>query len=176
MLSQLEMVLKGGRVLRYHTKTLTRPETVAEHHHVVAWLATFYWQFKYGALPRAELLVLCLGHDLPEHVTGDIPAPAKRRVPGMREELEKYEEELMVQAGMPRVVCTAEEAEVLHFCDSFSGWVKCLYERAMGNLTLAVTEQRYLEYTYELLRGAEHLDTDLCEGWVAQLQREGVPS
>lgn len=64
-------VYLAGRVLRYHTWPVLTRETVAEHSHAMAmiWLELF-------GVPRAEVFVYILQHDLPELHTGDQPSPS----------------------------------------------------------------------------------------------------
>lgn len=172
-LGQLELVLKGGRVWRYHTKHLTRPESVAEHHHMVAWLA---WIYTEGAA-SARLLMACLSHDLPEHVTGDLPSPTKRLMPGLKDALAMAEDNVFKAAGVPNFEhdLTPEDAEVLKFCDNFAGWLKCKWEAKLGNTTLANTESRYRAYLELLVADATTLSRERCYDMMDAIQRKGIP-
>lgn len=172
-LTQLEMVVKGGRVKRFHAKSLVKDENVAEHSYSVAWLA---WMVSEGN-PSLKLIMACLSHDMPEHVTGDIPSPVKRLQPGLKEAMSALEDKLFGLAGIPNFEreLDAPDSEVLAFCDNFSGWLKCLYERRLGNLTLVNTETRYKDYLYALLADAQYLDTALCREMIDTVTARGVP-
>lgn len=163
----LEMVLKGGRVARFHTAPTIKCETVAEHSYLVAWLATLI----VGA-PRAELLLACLAHDLPEYVLGDMPSPAKKRL-GMREAFRREEVSLYAAAGMPdyEAMLTPQECEVLKFSDNLAGYLKCKYEAQMGNTLLREMADRYHEYIYDMIKVTEYLDKPTIESILHDILR-----
>lgn len=163
----LEMVLKGGRVARFHTAPTIKCETVAEHSYLVAWLATLI----VGA-PRAELLLACLSHDLPEYVLGDMPSPAKKRL-GLREAFRREEASLFAAAGLPdyEELLTPQEAEVLKFSDNLAGYLKCKYEAEMGNTLLREMADRYHEYIYDMVQDAVYLDSSTLESILHDILR-----
>ena len=155
LLKTLELVLKGGRVSRFHTKPLVKPETVAEHSYLVAWVATIMC----AGRPSANLLLACLAHDGPEFRLGDVPSPTKRLM-GMSEAFAEAEASIFKDAGLPDYerCLTPKEAEVLKFADNFAGWLKCEYERRLGNTLLRRTQERYEEYTWDQVKKSTYLD------------------
>lgn len=151
----LDMVLNGGRVTRFHTRVTLKPESVAEHSFIVAWIATILM----GGKPRAELLLACLAHDLPEHELGDVPSHTKKRIPGLRDSFRQEEAIMFAAAGMEdyEAALTPLEAEVLSFSDNFAGYLKCLYEVRMGNQLLLDVADRYMEYILQTVGNSVHL-------------------
>lgn len=137
----LDLVLKGGRVTRFHTKSFLKAETNAEHSFLVAWVA--WWMV--GGTPTANLLMAALAHDLPEYLTGDVPSPVKRQLGGV---LDGVESKVFAAAGvLPYTeLLEGDEPKALKFADLCAGWLKCVYEVQLGNSTLAHTRTRYAEY------------------------------
>jgi 5'-deoxynucleotidase YfbR-like HD superfamily hydrolase len=149
--AQLRLILCGGRVRRFHAKPMLKDETVAEHQHLVAWVATLVMD-----TPRAELLLACLSHDLPECDLGDLPSPAKRLMElgavYRREEVNIYR-----LAGMPDYYAklTDDEKIVLKFADNVAGYLRCVYEKELGNTYLGATTETYLAYIRESVAQTE---------------------
>lgn len=156
---QLDMILKGGQVVRFHTKPTLKAETVAEHSYLVAWLATLVTE---GNI-RSTLLLAALAHDLPEYVLGDMPSPAKRSMK-LGDLYREREANLFAGAGMPDYEgqLTPYEGEVLKFCDNLAGYLKCRFEAQMGNRTLAPTLRNYRTYLDFQIATSELLPQQLC--------------
>lgn len=152
---QMEMILKGGRVARFHTKPLVKEETVAAHSYLVAWLVTVV---QYPVTPRPELLLAALAHDIPEYVLGDMPSPTKKLVPGLREEFRRMEAVLFHEHGLPDYEgeLGSEDARLLKFADNMAGYLKCVYELQLGNTLLRNTAERYRLYILESLDEPGH--------------------
>lgn len=156
---QLDLILKGGQVTRFHTKPTLKAETVAEHSYLVAWLATLVS----GHTPRVELVLAALAHDLPEYVLGDLPSPAKRAL-GLGPLYREREANLFRGAGMPDYegALTPEEAEILKFCDNLAGFLKCRFEAQLGNQTLESTLKNYRTYLYAQVEVSTLLPQQVC--------------
>jgi len=166
---QLNLILKGGHVVRFHTKPTLKEETVAEHSYLVAWLTTMVLP----TLPRAELLLAALAHDLPEYVLGDLPSPAKKSM-GLGDLYRREEDNLFRAAGMPNyeAILSAEEAEVLKFCDNLAGYLKCRYEAQMGNRTLNRVIDNYRDYINAQIENSVTLPKQRCELLMAYANSE----
>jgi 5'-deoxynucleotidase len=135
MLKRVKLSRRAGRVVRYHTQYLTRPETVAEHVFGVLNILVIMTE---GQL-SATLLKAALAHDSGEYISGDVPSPVKRRVPGMREAVNLIENGAAGAiyydaAGGPP---TEWEHTLLKVADNLDGLLKCAEERAMGNYTIS---------------------------------------
>lgn len=171
--SPLTMILNGGRVSRFHTKSILKEESVAEHSFLVAWIATLV--VSHGGLlirPSAGLLLACLAHDLPEYVLGDMPSPAKKFFPGLRDKFREEETNLFALAGMPDYESglSAGEMAVVSFADNFAGYLKCVYERQMGNCLLDNTIMRYKEYIAAMLASSDHLPVEYCKSLMREVE------
>lgn len=73
-------------------------------------------------LPSAHLLACALTHDVPEVITGDMPAPAKAGMMG--EVIEAAESEVAAHWGLP--VPSAKDKQWVKLCDMLDAvlWVK----------------------------------------------------
>ncbi len=123
---------------RFHTQSFLKAETNAEHSFFVAWVC--WWCM--GGKPSAELLLAALSHDLPEYVTGDLPSPTKKLLNGA---MDAWEADLYKGADVLNyaMMLNSEETYVLKFADLCAGWLKCEYERQLGNKTLRFVQERY---------------------------------
>ena len=144
MKKTLDFIMDGAAVSRYHTVDLLKAETVGHHSHGVAMLCLLI-----DPNASRDLLVAALLHDLPEQGVGDIPSPVKRKLQ-MKEELERLEAELLAEVGLEHPELTEEEHVVLKLADVFHGALKCAREVNMGNSSIRVVFDRYVEYAGEL--------------------------
>lgn len=152
MASAIETLLflrRGGEVTRYHGLRRNRLETVAEHSFGVAWICALLTNWK----PSAELLLAALAHDAAEHAVGDIPSPTKRAL-GIRDELQRLEDQHSRCAGVPVPTLPAAEALALRLADSLDGMISCLRERQSGNGLLRECFRNYNNYVAEEVRTA----------------------
>lgn len=152
MKTKLEFILAGGAVQRYHTLRTLTTQTVAEHSFGVAWLC---WLLTEGN-PRAALLLNALSHDVAEHTTGDLPAPAKRRM-GVGAAFAAAEGVAMSHAGIETAFMSSYEWRTLKLADTMELLLFCIGEIALGNRGMCVVYGRGLSYIAEMepLVGAE---------------------
>jgi HD containing hydrolase-like enzyme len=116
----------AGAVKRYHTVRTARIQTVAEHTFGVMQLIQQIYPDA-----RKEVLLAAMHHDLPEYVTGDVPAPIKRQLPRLAillEEAERGTAPLHQDFNL-----TAFEEAVVKWCDLMELVFWCLEEVQMGN-------------------------------------------
>lgn len=144
--TRIEFAMRGGAVARYHTIPTIRQQNVAEHSFGVAWLC---WHLSNGS-PSAALLMAALIHDVAEHTTGDLPAPAKRRM-GIREQFAEAEDEALLEAGITQPVLSPEEQVVLKLADVADLLLFCITEISMGNRSMCVVYERGVSYIRELI-------------------------
>jgi 5'-deoxynucleotidase YfbR-like HD superfamily hydrolase len=126
-ITEAKLYRDAGGVKRYHTQRTIRTQTVAEHSFGVCMLIR-------QVQPDCSrtLLFAALHHDLPELMTGDIPAPAKRAHPQMDTYLEEFEASLH-PLYFNTAFLTAEEAALLKWADTMELVLWCLEEWRMGN-------------------------------------------
>ncbi len=145
MREQLEFILAGAAVKRFHTIHTIHSQNIAEHSWGVAWLCYLLTDEQ----PRAELLIAAMEHDLPEHVTGDMPAPAKRSM-NLHKLFKEAEEEAMACAGFADRELTDEELKVLKFADTVDLMLFCIRDMSMGSLHTKPVYKNCLLYVEEL--------------------------
>lgn len=144
MQRRLDLILRGGAVKRYHVMDTLRTQNVAEHSFGVAWLC---WLLCNGK-PSVQLVMAALQHDLAEHVTGDLPAPAKRAL-NISEQFAAYEVSVLEEAGM-LITLTQSEKRTLKFADTCELLLFCLQEMSLGNRSMSTVYSRGLSYIMEM--------------------------
>ena len=150
MKTQIDFYLRGAEVTRYHTLSTLQRETVGHHSHGVALLVTLL-----QPEARAEVLRAALLHDLAEHLTGDIPSPAKRLY-GIGEQVSTVEHSLLEAAGFKLPPLTPDEHRLLKLADLAHGALFCVREIGLGNRRMLEVFRRYMTYAEELnLQGRE---------------------
>lgn len=75
-MKELYDLMRSCEVKRWHTVSVSREQTVAEHQWAVTMIAVWLYSVVIGPPPEA-FLYSCLLHDADEHATGDIPSPVK---------------------------------------------------------------------------------------------------
>lgn len=117
---------EAAAVKRWHTARTQRMQTLAEHSYGVAMLAQ-----ELDPQCRKQVLMAALWHDLPEYITGDAPAQAKRLAPQLAVVLEEMERgcgELYRDFQL-----TVYEEHLLKFCDTMELVLWSLEEVLLGN-------------------------------------------
>lgn len=148
---RMEFIELGGLTTRCHTMPINHPQSVAAHSFGVAW---WCWLLT-GCAPSAMLLLAALAHDLAEHITGDIPSPAKALL-GIGDLAQSVELKHMQEAGIAGIVLTPQEEHVLKLADSLELAQHCLREKQMGNHHSRVAAMFYniSSYIVDLSTGA----------------------
>lgn len=137
------MLIKGAYTKRFHTVPSIMTETVGHHSTLVAGLLYILWPEK------PHLLIHAIFHDLPEHVTGDVPSPGKRMFVD-RARLKSAEASLMAEAGLSLPALSPEDERLLKIADILAGMVTCRQELTMGNRFMAESMENYKSYLVEI--------------------------
>jgi 5'-deoxynucleotidase YfbR-like HD superfamily hydrolase len=140
----LHLIQRSARVLRYHTEDTLQKQTVGEHTYLVMW---WVWVLSGGA-PSAALLMAALAHDTPEVVTGDVPAPTKRRV-GLRQAYEAMEDDVYEAIGYAAPALSTQERKLLKLADLLEGLMFCVSEIERGNRMILSVLRNYHNYIVE---------------------------
>lgn len=148
----LDFIQAGADVKRFHTKLTLQSETVGHHSHGVAMVCLLI-----NPHASARLLTAALIHDLAEHVTGDIPSPAKRRY-GIGEQVNALEFQLLAEAGLPLSTLTEEEKRTLKIADIFQGMLFCAREISLGNREMREVFKNYVSYAEAMNLQGRHLE------------------
>jgi len=128
-LDWLMEVRAGGAVQRWHTDPQLGPQDVRAHSWGVAMLVLALTQ---GHASR-NLILAALTHDIGEHLTGDIPAPAKWQAPALRAALDALEQRGKQRLGLVFRLDEEEEA-ILKLADALELALHCLECWARGVL------------------------------------------
>jgi 5'-deoxynucleotidase YfbR-like HD superfamily hydrolase len=121
-------VYEAGAVRRYHTQRTSVDQTVADHTWGV--IVVLMWLY-FPNLPPVKLFQLAALHDVPEVITGDVPAPAKWRSAALTEALTLLEKEIGLEFGL--TLDDYGNDPVLMFADNAELVMHCIAEMRMGN-------------------------------------------
>lgn len=146
LIDRLAFIERGRAVRRYHTADVLDMQRIDAHSFGVAMLTTIIAP-NVGAARKGLLLMAALVHDLAEHRTGDLPAPAKREL-GMREHFNAHENKLLFGAGL-FVQLDAADSRVIKLADAGDGCLHCIKERRMGNLDAPAIFYNFWSYMTE---------------------------
>jgi 5'-deoxynucleotidase YfbR-like HD superfamily hydrolase len=145
MRQKLDFIIRGGIVKRFHTMHTLHTQNVAEHSFGVAWLVWLLSEER----PTPNLLMAALSHDISEHTTGDIPAPAKRRMQ-ISKQFDEEENEQYAAAGFELLKLTDWQKRTLKIADTMDLLLFCVRELNLGNSDMDVVYQRGVGYIREL--------------------------
>jgi 5'-deoxynucleotidase YfbR-like HD superfamily hydrolase len=130
MFDTLRMIRTAADVRRYHTARVIGEQTVGHHSFNVAMLVRLITE----DAASAELLRAALNHDIPEAVTGDIPAPVKWKSEKISEGLFELEQEFIVKhGGFFQDQLTEDERRVLTVADTLELVLFCEDQARLGN-------------------------------------------
>ncbi|CAB4132210.1 HD domain containing protein [uncultured Caudovirales phage] len=161
MKTALEFAVNGADVSRYHTTYTLFNETVGHHSHQVAIICKLL-----DPDASANLLLAALVHDISEHITGDIPSPAKKEY-GIGEQVTHLEEHLMTQAGWEIEPLTLKEKRTLKMADIAQGAIFCAREVNRGNKALLSIYHKYIGYAEAyVLQGREVELFNIIKGYI----------
>lgn len=118
----------AGAVTRYHTWSMIRRETIAEH----SWNVLRIYATIFGD-PAPHITKYIIWHDCGEYATGDLPFPVKSKNPGVKEELDKLEEQQLVRMGVVLPYLEPIEKKRIKACDLLDMYETGTVEVLMGN-------------------------------------------
>lgn len=122
-------IRNAGDVLRYHTRKVLHRQDVANH----SWNVARIYTQRYG-IPRAEVYVYIIYHDVLEIITGDIPFQIKRNVANMKTACMEAELYAATQLDdMMFVDLTERELKRVKICDLLEMKEYAEIEIAHGN-------------------------------------------
>lgn len=153
----------AGAVKRYHVKRTHRTQTLAEHTFGMLMLVKQVTEGRgeHGLQSLAILYNAILHHDLPELMTGDVPAPIKRVHPALGPLMDSIEQDLYPLYR--EYTLTQEEAALLKWADRMELVLWCLEEFRLGNSYVKPTVARGLGWIL-----ASHLP-ECCRALTAEV-------
>lgn len=138
---QLQYISRGSMVRRFHQHHQLVQDTDGRHSHGVAMIAALLSNGE----PSAALLIAALTHDLPELVSGDVPATTKRVMRSGSFDLDAYETSINKHYGFPGEL-TDKELRTLKLADGLDGMLQCTREVAVGNRTVVWVYEKWLSW------------------------------
>ncbi len=178
----MQDIARSGHVTRWHSVRCARNQTLAEHHYLVTMIARELMDRLFGdrLSPETRLQVLeyALTHDAPELLTGDLPAPLKRRVAeiaGEHNPLTQIEQEIAPEiSARKQTLAGTALAELVKLADLMDG---CLFIREEGigrhaALVAELTEQRLHQRIEEARRRFPELAWDQVSALYAEMRGE----
>lgn len=119
----------GGKVERCHGIPHNRQYSNAEHTFGVLLLLLILYPDRFADISPAALT-----HDIPEAWVGDIPAPTKRYLSGLKESTDELEVKILLSLQLPQEssLCP-EDHRVLRGLDWLELYIWCCEEMHTGN-------------------------------------------
>lgn len=169
-----------SQILRFSTIPTMHKQNVAEHSYFVAfiaWLICIRLETNGITVDVAKVLKLCLIHDLPESISGDMPRSVKQgEVRRMIQELEDKVFEAMVEELPDDILIEllnayrrwdagdSVEQKIMRFSDILESAMYCLCEREMGNTNM----DRVID---NMIIWLSDFENDLMESLVKEYKR-----
>jgi len=125
-LTLVGLMRDAADVKRYHTHRVLRQQTIGAHSFNMLLLLD-----QVAPRARKEVFQAIMHHDLPELMTGDVPAPIKRLHPELKVMMQEAEEDLTPLYR--ELHLTVGEEQLVKFCDTMELVLWCLEEWQMGN-------------------------------------------
>ena len=121
-------IARSGRVTRYHNTPMVTRQTIADH----TWGVMVCLNWLLDDQVPAHMLKAAMYHDVPEIVTGDVPAPAKADNSHLKDALTIIEERVKADLNI-HIDLTEWEEAVISMADTMELMMHCKKEMAMGN-------------------------------------------
>lgn len=143
---RINFIRQGSEVERFHTKRMIQRNDVGHHSFHVAWLAHLMAEGA-GMDNDANLILAALGHDLAEHITGDMPGDFKREM-GIREQFGQYEVELFKDVQLSNFEASLHPGQkrILKLADMMEGAFFCISEASFGNGRVGIVFKNFRGY------------------------------
>lgn len=156
----------ASKTKRLHTWSIIGQQNIAEHSWGVAMLIRDLYR-RANLIPRAQLLMAALSHDLPEGHLGDMPAPLKWKEPEIKHRYERLEREEAIRLHVhDEPDLSEDEKRILEFADKLELLWFCVEQRRLGNfgIQLVYTRQRdYIQKLFVHIDFAKHVSDMLNE-------------
>lgn len=133
--SRLRLMRSAARVARFHTVPTLRSQSVGEHTFGVIAILMEVYDDEVGGL--LEVIQAAMRHDVPETITGDVPAPAKWMYPQLENALRGAEFDIDKKYELTNIL-TPKQIELIKFADLMELVIYSLEEVDMGNKHMAV--------------------------------------
>lgn len=134
--SRFTDIIRGGNVKRWHTRSTIKEQKNSEHQWRVAMIC-----LELEPALCMKSLISALTHDCIEHITGDMPYPAKEKIPALGHQMRgaeaHYAEFLGLEAPM-----NSNDAMIIKLADRLCALLFAAEEVAMGNRNMIAVYNR----------------------------------
>lgn len=135
---RLKILRVAARVIRCHTTPTIHRQSVGEHT-----FGALNILYTIHACPSYQLIRALLWHDVPEAISGDVPAPAKKYTPLLRAALDELEVRVTKEYELAGEL-TPLEQQLLFYCDLMELAMFAAEEADFGNAAAPVLMRRAL--------------------------------
>lgn len=118
----------AGKVERVHTLPHHGSYSIAAHSWQAAMLLYLLWPDRFK-----QLVIHALAHDIPEHITGDVPAPMKKVLNERTTLFRDFEDNILRRYGLPINALPKEDQDRLRACDYLEFYMWCRDQLHLGN-------------------------------------------
>lgn len=139
-MKRFNLVRNAGRVKRFHTTSVIGEQTVADHTYGVMCIIQELWPDC-----SKKLLLAAMYHDSAEYLTGDNPAPAKRKYATLHQALSDAEEDIAREYNTT-VVMDEKDERRLKIADITELVLFAREQLKMGNGYFTIVLDRGLDY------------------------------
>jgi 5'-deoxynucleotidase len=176
MIARLRTLYDAGDVKRMHCIPTIRSHAIAEHVYGSLLIAVELINLNRTSAAKEVLnislervMLALMVHDAPEVVTGDVPAPVKRKYPALREFYDSMDTEFYLKVDIQLPQLNKIENAIVRASDTLDLGMLCLREREMGNRHpyLHRVMKNVLDYAEEVsyIAGVTELREHLIEEW-----------
>jgi 5'-deoxynucleotidase YfbR-like HD superfamily hydrolase len=131
VIPRLETLYNAGQVRRMHTVPTIAHHSIAQHVYGSLLLAVEICRA--AKIDPKNVMLALLVHDAPEVMTGDVPAPAKRRFGNLKIALDGAENFFYEKLGIEGQLLNPEERQIIKVCDCLDLMFNTLHEKRLGN-------------------------------------------
>ncbi len=141
----MELRLDAGKVKRWHAYPIIGEQTVADHTYGVCQILRY--------LGAEGLIMFALDHDVPEHITGDIPYSAKKDNAGLSRYIAELEDDIIREYKLAEHYdsLTEPEENLLKFADLAEMGYFALRQFNLGNRYATEVLSNVVKSLHELM-------------------------
>jgi 5'-deoxynucleotidase len=125
----IKKVLQSRDTLRFHNHSGIDKQPISDHQWAVAMI---FVQLCGDDIPSHNALMKALTHDVPEYVTGDIPAPVKWENPGVKVVFDDMERNVEESFGIYYATNLREDM-LIKLADMMEGCWYCIQQMKDGH-------------------------------------------
>ena len=151
-INRFTLARQAQTVQRYHIERTIRRQSVGEHTFGVLCVAM---ELSNGSM-SAALVSAILHHDVPEAITGDVPATARWKSPALQASLALLDNEVIERYGLQdHELLSPAELRILKLSDLLELVMFCIEDAEMGNVNAMNIANRAWDSLWDNYLGAD---------------------